>query len=190
MQVNDTPFPAPTKTPQQLRRSALQWQMAALDEQLGVLRTLDAEHSFGIENTAEVSHIVHELHDLLKSAEAISRDAKTLPQAQTLDRIKVFHLTVQRIKGEADRFNGAAVLRAKMRLKGALEDHKASAPDAGDGSAKPPADTDKLYTRASSCCFNAEASQYSAFAMQVNAICDLALELIYNAAADSGTQNS
>ena len=185
MTIRDNNIVTTVPTPQQLRKSALQWQLAALDEQLGVLNTLDREHAFGLETTAEVTHLVGELRDLLKSAEALARDTKTLPQEETLERIKTFHKNVKRIKDEADRFSGGAVLRARIRLQTALEEHMATAPDNGETSAKPPADPEKLLVRASSCCFNAEASQYTAFAMQINAMCDLALEMIYNAAADA-----
>jgi hypothetical protein len=189
MSHNDQPFGNHQPTSQQLRKSALQWQLAALDEQLGALKMLDREHSFGVENTAEVTYIVAELHDLLKSAELLSTEAKKLPPDQVMDRIKTFQKNVKHIKEEAARFNGSAVLRAKLRLRNALEDCHAK-PEETSIADKPAAEPDKLFARANTCCYSAETSQFTAFAMQINAICDLALEWIYNAAGEACEKNT
>lgn len=189
MTPNELPFGNHQPTSQQLRKSALHWQLAALDEQLGALKMLDREHSFGVENTAEVTYLVAELHDLFKSAELLSKEAKSLPPDQVMDRIKSFQANIKHIKEDAARFNGSAVLRAKLRLHNALEDCHVK-PDESTVSDKPATEPDKLFARANTCCYSAETSQFTAFAMQINAICDLTLEWIYNAAGEACQKNS
>ena len=188
MSTSKNPITRDNPTQQELRKSALHWQLAALDEQLGVLRELDKEHSFGIENTAEVTHLVDELRGLVKSAELIAEEAKTLQQEELASRISAFHQLVKQIKEEVDGFNGGAVQRAKLRLHNFLEGD-APAP-ASTVETSTPADPDRLFARAISWCYKAESSQYNAFALQINALCDLALEIIYNAAGEALSQAS
>lgn len=192
---------------QQLREMALNAMLLAVDAQAAALKSMDKEHSFGIENSFSVERLRAECKDLVQAAHAIVKNAEANCLNDTRDKITALAVSARKLKDGADRFQASASPRAKSRYDHLLmqmgmevlqqgcadpEAVKASEAEAG----KAPTNTEiagdvrKLSAQAGFACLRAELDECRAYAMQIHATCNLALEYALKAAAKSARCNS
>lgn len=190
---------------QQLREMALNAMLLAVDAQAAALKSMDREHSFGVENSFSVERLRDQLKDLVQSTHTIVRGADSSCINETREKIKSLASAVTKLKGDADRFKEAAQPRARARyaqllMQMGVEGPKATHPDKTDpadaeaGKALTPGevatDTRGLSSQAGFACLRAEVDEFLAFVLQIHASCNLALEYALNAAAKCARCNS
>lgn len=192
---------------QQLRDMALNAMLLAVDAQSAALKSMDREHSMGIENSFSIDRLRGQVKDLVQSTHLIVNESEKLSQEETRDRIKSLANVARKLKSEADRFREASQPKARHRydhllMQTGLEGFS-GAGEVGQGkcpaeapAGQAPTDTQvshepkKLTVQAGFACLRAEIDIYEAFAMQLHAICNLALEYALNAAASIAKQNA
>ncbi|MBX9685050.1 MAG: hypothetical protein K2X27_00035, partial [Candidatus Obscuribacterales bacterium] len=177
---------------QQLREMALNAMLLAVDAQSAALKSMDREHSLGLENSYSVDRVREKCRDLVQSAQIIVKGGESLCLNETRDKLRSMSTVVGKIKEEVDRFKEQAQPKARARyahletMLGVVVEPKpesADAPKASDASAgQAPTTSDvaaepkKLTAQAGYACLRAEVDEFEAFAMQVHAICNLTLE--------------
>jgi hypothetical protein len=169
--------------PQSVRRSALHFQLLALEGQTRVIKALDIEHAFGIESTSGAELVLGHARDFVKSAEIVAERAGSAPRETTVASLKALRETARRISERASALDKSGLERAKMRLDQCLCEHAQIDPSSLDGVV--PGTAAQMAVKAGVSCYRAEAEQLDTFALQVRALCDLALEYAYNAAVQS-----
>lgn len=168
---------------QQLRDMALNAMLLALDAQSAALHSMDREHSLGVENGYSIDHLRQKSKDLIQSAQVIVKNADTMQLDELREKIVALSMGSVRLKHEADQFKASCQGRAKNRyehLELVLGDNPNK--DTAVGSA-PGRDPRQLTVEAGRACLRAEVDEYDAFALQIHAMCNLALEYALNAAA-------
>jgi len=190
---------------QQLRHAALDAMLLAVESQTAAVKSMDSEHSLGIENTFAAEHLRLKVRELVQAAESIVKDTRTDSFNDTRERIQTLATTAHRLKDEADHFHREATPRARNRyeqlliLLGLAESRLPSNTNKPASENDPPpldapageAPTDtrvstgskNLNAQAGYACLRAEVDEHMAFALQIHAICNLALEYALNAAA-------
>jgi hypothetical protein len=186
---------------------ALNAMLLAVDAQSAALKSMDREHSMGIENSFSIDRLRGQVKDFVQSAHIIVAETEKLSLEQTREKIAALAIVARRLKADADRFRDASQPKAKHRydhllmqtglsgFSGSTEQKPETVPaDAPAGQA--PTDTSvshepqKLTVQAGFACLRAEVDIYEAFTMQLHAVCNLALEYVLNAAAASARQNA
>lgn len=172
---------------QTLRQSALKWQLMALHAQVGALRTLAEEHQFSLGNLQPDS-IYKRVEDAIDTARRFADGMSSQTLAERLHAIQSFKECTDQLRADADTFCKRAQQRANMRLQATITTLVADAGDkevagnsASDTTEEVPAMP--LLNEANHSCFQAESGQYHTFVLQLNATCDLALEMLFIAAA-------
>ncbi len=174
--------------PQQLRKSALKWQLMAIDAQTRVLTIIAEEHRFNLQNFHPEA-LRTRMHDVVSTAEQLASDAGRKPLDDTLRSITAFGENVRQLKTDADTMFNQADFRAHFRLDSTIGSliekaaNKSTESKQDDHTEATAADPTQLLTSASQSCYKAEHEQYHTFVLQVNAICDLAMEMLFVAAA-------
>jgi len=180
-----------TTNPQQLRNSALSWQLKAIDAQARALQMLSEEHSFSVHNLAP-DVLQNRVHDLAQTAVSVAAGAHDVPLETTLAHIASFKKACAELRADADKFAELAAIRAHMRLDNTITKLIASSPEVPTtvpDPEMPSAETMRLLSKANQSCFNAETEQYNTFTLQIKAVCDLALEMLFVSAAYAGTRS-
>lgn len=177
---------------QQLRAMALKAQLLAVDAQAAALRSMDREHTFGIESTYTVDRIHATMHDFMSDIFTLVGKADKVEIAETRSAISVMVARAKELKREADELKERGARNAQFRYNlthGAAETLKVSAetPKTDNSTAveplpAAPVEPLKLQDKADFACLRAEVDEYMAFAMQVHALCNLALEYSFSAA--------
>lgn len=204
---------------QQLREMALNAMLLAVDAQAAALKSMDREHSLGIENSFSVERLRERVKDLVQSAHAIVRSGSAAELAETREKIQSLATVARRVKADADRFKADSAPRAKFRydhllmqmgmvepepavelaptLNGSKADEAiAQTPPSEAPAGKAPTSTDvahdpqKITAQAGFACLRAEIDEYEAFTMQVHATCNLALEYALNFAVETSRSAS
>jgi hypothetical protein len=171
---------------QTLRQSALKWQLMALHAQVGALRTLSEEHNFSLGNL-QPDNIYKRVEDALATARQLADSMSAQTLAERLHSIQSFKECTDQLRADADAFCKLAEQRASMRLQATITSLVSNAgeetapTDDSDAAGKAPALP--LLNEANHSCFQAESGQYQTFVLQLNATCDLALEMLFIAAA-------
>lgn len=183
---------------QQLRTMALRAQLLALDAQAEALRCMDREHSLGVESSTQVNFVRTDVHDFMDDVFALVKKSADVPSDETRGGIAVMVDRAKNLKAEADKLRDCGKRGAQFRYS-TTSPEAASTPvaapgcspaEASVGAVPPtpspvPVTTEKLQAKADFACLRAEVDEYAAFAMQVHALCNLALEYCYTAGADS-----
>jgi hypothetical protein len=168
---------------QSLRSSALHYQLLALDGQLQVLQALDLEHSLGVQSSTEAALLLQHARDLVKSVETIAHRAKSASKESTMQSLLALRDATKRLGDRAQALDRNGLDRAKLRLDQCLSEHPQVPGPSVEGIV--PADAEKLTVKAGISCYRAEVNQFDTFALQIKALCDLALEFAYNSAVES-----
>lgn len=169
--------------PQSVRKSALQSQLSALDCQLRVIKALSLEHSLGVEDSGDAEFLLGQARDLVASSQAVAERAGKVSKDTTLKSLRALRDMAIEIQNRANVLDKDALSRARMRLDHCLSEHAGITTESVAGHV--PADCDSLAVKAGVTCCNAESEQFKTFAMQIAAVCDLALEFAYNSALES-----
>lgn len=195
----NTPTTLPnTRTEQHLRAMALRAQLLALDAQAEALRSMDREHSLGVESSFSIECVRTDVHDFMNDVFNVVRKSSEVAIDQLRGSIGVLAERAKQLKQEGDKLKDRGLNAAKFRYATSCPDAcgtVVAAPGASpvDGAAGPvpqagvtvPASTEKLQAKADFACLRAEVDEYAAYAMQVHALCNLALEYCFTAAADA-----
>jgi len=166
---------------QQIRMSALEYQVLALRAQTRTLGVLSTEHSGGIDlgGDLEFDWLRSQTEDLVSSARTFAKGAQKMSADEIKRTLANLHSTKDSIVVAADKLEGSVGRRAEKRVVDELDG--ATPPDHG----VIPEDTEGLVAKARVTCLRAECEQLSTFVYQVKAACDLALELAYMAASET-----
>jgi hypothetical protein len=175
-----------SENPQALRQSALGWQLMALKAQCKAIAEIAREHHIDLSDI-NPDALSQRVEDLVQSARQIEANAASLPAEDTLAAISQLRSFTEEIKKESAVFVKRANFRSQMRMsadldmmcEGTCETLDATEPEALE------VDRHQLKVGADRRCLKAEGEQDETFAMQINAICDLALEMVLVAAADN-----
>lgn len=161
---------------QQIRKSVLRSQLLALESQAQAIYYLGTEHREGIDlgRNPEIYLVVQDVKDIAQTAKATVDEAKNLSGEEILSRLQGLQTVAQSVVERAEEAYRHMAADADRRLEEHLK-----VPEA-------PEDRHHLKARAYMSCHSAETDQHLTFKIQVRAICDLALELAFTAAAESG----
>jgi hypothetical protein len=190
--LNFTDFPGnPFATAKALRQSALKWQLLALEAQAKAIEAIAAEHHISLSDL-EFETLVDRTRDLVTSANELAREAETTPTNELLPRIVALREASEDLRVDVARFVRTADQRAHFRLTSLLPvlfditkpGEDALKPNDTEENAHIINDAEKLAVASGARCYRAESEQHGTFALQVNSICDLALELVMSAASD------
>lgn len=188
--LNITDFPGNAfATAKALRRSALKWQLLALGAQAKAIQAIADEHHISLRDV-DVNGITAECEDLVKSATTLCTELPSLQQVEVLRRIVALRGVAADIRRRAENFVCIADQRAHFRLSSLLPvlfDNGKNDPMSTEESRENDRlvnDSDKLAAAAGARCFRAESEQHGTFTLQVNSICDLALEMVLSDASD------
>ena len=176
---NDFPLPQ-FDNPQELRQSALKWQLLALQAQLKAIQAIATEHHINLQDL-NPDGLVSRVESMIKSARDFEQCSE--PSANMLEQVRTLRIICDQLKEDAEKFASSAGWRADFRMSSNLlimaepEQEKAAGDD--------PIVEDKktLSLGANHRCLAAGHEQDSTFALQIKAICDLALEMVLVAAA-------
>lgn len=168
----------PVRSQQQMRHLALTSQLIAIDAQATVLKTMDTEHSFGLESTFEVEVLIAAVHDFALSAEHLVLKAKSACIEEIRHSLQAVCNLSADLKTKADSLSKRGQMRAKYRLQNTVLEPNSQAENS-EGTSDP----GKLLAAAQHSCLQAELNQFATFSLQIHAICDLALEYCFNAAS-------
>jgi len=183
---------------QQLREMALNAMLLAVDAQAAALKSMDREHSLGVENSFSIERLRNQTKDLVQSAQTVVKSAESSCIHELREKVKALATSVRNLKDNADRFREAAQPRAKFRYdhllmqmgmeepKLAKDGDEAKQQSSAEAGAAPTntdvaVDSRKLQAQAGFACLRAEVDEYYAYAMQVHATGNLALEYALNA---------
>ncbi|MBI5175954.1 MAG: hypothetical protein SFV17_11715 [Candidatus Obscuribacter sp.] len=172
---------------QQIRKSVLRSQMLALESQAQAIYYLGTEHRAGIDlgRNPEIYLIVQDVKDIADTARKTTEDAKSLTPEEVLSRLQGLQSLAHSVVARAEE----AYRHIQVDSDARLEENLAENLDKGENPTEMPevpADTRHLKARAGMACHSAEIDQHLTFKLQVRAICDLALELSFTAAAEAG----
>jgi hypothetical protein len=188
--LNITDFPGNAfATAKALRQSALKWQLLALSAQAKAIEAIAQEHHISLKEI-QFESLVQQTEDLVKTATTLSMEAESLTTVESLRRIVALRTGTEQLRQDAARFVVIADQRAHFRLSSLLPvlfeqsgDDPLRADETKENKHLEP-DADHLAAGAGARCYRAESEQHGTFALQVNSICDLAMEMVMAAAAD------
>lgn len=172
---------------QLIRKSVLHSQLLALESQAQAIYYLTTEHRDGIDlgNNPQIYLIVQQVKDVAATAKIIVKEAKTAKAEEMLGKLQALQTLANTVVQRTEAVCLHAQVDADKRLERSL------AENLGEGESRSPlpelpTDVKHLQARADIACYGAENNQHQTFKIQVRAICDLALELCFTAAAEAG----
>jgi hypothetical protein len=174
---------------QQLRKSALEWQLVALEAQSEALLQIAEEHRLQI-NDIDPRSLCSRAKDVVESAQDIERQAPSRPLETTLAAIRALREVTDELMKDADAFVQRADWRAQFRMTGSM--HllvDVVSPPSGTDAEPLIRDSHRLIANAGKRCLQAEVQQDGTFAMQIKSVCNLALELVFIAASNHSPKN-
>ncbi|MBX9571862.1 MAG: hypothetical protein K2X77_23415 [Candidatus Obscuribacterales bacterium] len=177
---------------QQLRLQALNAMLSALTAQAAAIQSMDREHSLGIENSYSVKSLLDQANTFAQAAfDAVTR-SESASFIDTRNNVRLLAVAARRLKEEADKFTSRTQPKAATRYQELLlqlGEKENSDSQAAAGEASTPievaASGRKISAQAGYACLRAEIDEFTAFSMQIHAMCNLALEYALNAAAKS-----
>lgn len=183
---------------QQLRDKALNAMLLALEAQSEALRSMDCEHSFGVENSFTINRLCSISKDFLQSTRAIVHASESDSLLEIRAGVRSLAAAAGRLKQEADTFRSSGQAHAKQRyehLLMLLGDQAADTFDYAPATESPTptdvgANPNVLSSQAGRACLRAEIDVFAAFSLQIHAICNLALEYALNAAVKNSHSKS
>lgn len=174
---------------QQIRKSVLRSQLLALESQAQAIYYLGTEHRLGLDlgRNPEIYLVVQDVKDVAASARTIVDEARTVKAEEMTQRLTA----LQTLAHDVVKRTEEACRHAEVEADQRLEDNLADNLDKDENPSElpeVPTDVKHLKARAGIACHCAETDQHLTFKLQVRAICDLALELAFNAAAEAGLE--
>lgn len=160
-------------TRQDIRNQALAAELEALRAQCAAINALDTEHAFALEHTFTAKRILSRVEALVELCQSLQLSIAA-EEGESLVAIEDFRQTAEAIKAAVKDFNGWAQTNAEGREQRALTQHEMLSPGSRE-----------LATGADKSCCQAEVGLFESFVLQVTAICELCLELLYNAAGEA-----
>lgn len=183
--INISDFPGNAfATPKALRESALHWQLLALGAQAKAIAAIAAEHHISLDDLGP-ENLLERAQDIVKTATWVGQNAEVVPVDELLRTVVALRDSGTELKSDVARFVRNADQRAHFRLSSLLPILFAG--NEGDPLEQPAElvdNSDKLAVSAGSSCFKAESEQHGTFALQINSVCDLALEQALSALVD------
>jgi len=172
---------------QLIRKSVMHSQLLALQAQAQAIYYLNTEHQNGIDlgRSPLVLITVQHVKDVADSAKSLAQEAKSISGELMFGRLKALQDLAQSCVERAEEVCRHGTVDASRRLDQSLVDNL----DGGESVSQVPEvphDAKHLQLRADIACHGAETHQFETFKLQVRAICDLALELSFSAAAEAG----
>jgi hypothetical protein len=172
---------------QLIRKSVLRSQLLALEAQAQAIYYLTTEHQDGIDlgNNPLIYMVVQQVKDLAATAKVIVDEAKTIEPEAMAGRLQGLQTLAAATVLRAEEIVRSNRIDADKRLQKSVEENL----QPGEGtSALPELPTDQKHLQAGAdiACHRAQIDQHDTFKLQVRAICDLALELTFTAAAEAG----
>lgn len=168
---------------QQIRKSVLRSQLMALEMQSRAIYQLGTEHHNGVDLgvNPQILLIVGNVKDIADSARQLVDEAGKLPASDILKRLQSLQDRANEVVLRCNETYSEMQRDAKHRLDMNVHDNVEC--ECGENQ---PDCLRTLRARAGMSCYNAELNQHETFKVQVKSICDLALELAFNAAAEAG----
>lgn len=172
---------------QQIRRSALSSQLLALKAQARAIKSIGVEHANGLDlaDNVEVDWLVRNAQDFSESALRHAREFAHADADSKAKSLETLLLTCQDIETRVGNMNSLRHEQAHERMVEAIDALFGGEPPAASDDDPVPSGSKQLEQRAHMSCFSAESEQYSTFGLQVLAVCHLAMEIAFNAAAES-----
>lgn len=161
-------------TKQTIRNNALAAEFEALRAQAAAIHALDNEHTFGLENTWDCNRVVTEVEALIHRCQLLEPALPTLGDTVAAV-IEEFKTAAETAKVHARTFDAHAETGAEKRKETALTPELSAESEPATA----------LATGAAESCLKAETRMYESFALQVSAILNLCMEILYNAAGKS-----
>jgi hypothetical protein len=197
--IDALPTPPKGPSPQAYRESAVMWQLRALHAQTEAVVAIAAEHGINIADIDPHS-IAGRAEDLVAQASHICRQTTTSKPDEIANAIKNLRSNADALRADTSLFVKVADFRAAFRFSGmlpALAEQISTGVQlikgASDNSGQPAENTDqdsvggtatKLAVASARRCYKAESEQHSTFSLQINAICDLCMEMVLAAASE------
>jgi predicted ATP-dependent protease len=174
---------------QQIRKTVLRSQLMALESQSRAIYLLGTEHHNGIDLgvNPQILLIVGNVKDIADTARLLVDEVKKMNAEDVLTRLKALQDKANEVVLRCNETYSEMLGDAKHRLDVNVHDNLRPCECQGEVPAVPDC-TRLLRARAGMSCYNAELEQHETFKIQVKSICDLALELAFNAAAEAGHQ--
>lgn len=171
---------------QQIRKTVLHSQLLALESQSRAIYLLGTEHHDGIDLgvNPQILLIVGHVRDIADTARHLVDHVKSIPADQVLSQLKALQDKANEVVLRCNETYSEMLTDARHRLDQNVHDNLRPC-ECQDGQPEPNC-TRLLRARAGMSCYNAELAQHETFKVQVKSICDLALELAFNAAAEAG----
>jgi hypothetical protein len=184
-------------SPKAYRESAIMWQLKALKAQTEAVTAIAAEHSIKLDDINPRT-LCQRTDDIIATAVRICDEAPKTPAEKIFELIKVLRQTADELRADGALFAKVANFRAAFRLSGMLPSLAAQIhtgavllPKTDESVESEPEDRDalccdhqKLAVASARRCYEAESEQHHTFSLQINAICDLAMEMVLAAAAE------
>lgn len=190
----DNRMPVPPKfkfvpSTQSLRKSALGWQLIAVEAQAEALLQIADEHRLQMTDI-DPRRLYSRAKDVVDTAHGIEKSAAFQPMDSTLAEIRSLRDVTDKLMEDADAFVERADWRAQFRMSGSLHLLEDLPKSSTDSEAEPLVlDPHRLIANAGKRCLQAEVQQDGTFAMQIKSVCNLALELVFIAASSHTVKN-
>lgn len=177
-----TDFSKQTGDGQNLRAIALRAQLLALDAQAEALRAMDREHSLGVESSFYINSICQKIHDFMNDVFAQVRKSDETDILAFRASLTVLLERSKSLKAESDdlKVRGGNAAQFRFALTGGAATSPAATEPQQAGAV--PVDPEKLQNRADFACLRAEVDEFAAFALQIHALANLAMEYCFTAA--------
>jgi hypothetical protein len=174
---------------QQIRKRVLHSQVLAIDMQAQALNSMASETEGGLNLGAnpEIAVIVGQVKDISEVARKFVHEVAVLNQEEIVARLEALQATAISATNLSQVAYDHAQIVADRRLDFTLSDNLTAEEEPTELPVAP-TQTRHLLARAGMCCHMAEMDLNQAFKIQVRAICDLALELAFAAAAQVGSE--
>jgi hypothetical protein len=174
---------------QQIRKRVLHSQLLALDMQAQALTSMASEHEGGLNLGAnpEIAVIVGQVKDISEVARKFVHEVAVLSREEIVARLEALQATAISATNLSQVAYDHAQIVADRRLDVTLADNL-TADEEPTRLPVAPTESRLLFARAGMCCHMAEMDLNQSFKIQVRAICDLALELAFTAAAQVGSE--
>lgn len=177
--------PEGTNNSSRCRKSAMEWELAALEAQSQALIELSEEHRVSLQGI-DPHDFCARARDVVNSAKSIEESAGRSPVSRTLENIAALRKVTDALKDDAHRFVELSGMRVMFAMSGSIDMMTEPAqdnPNKTHDQAVP--DRHSLAVGANKQCLAASGGQDRTFAMQVHSLCDLALETVMQAVAES-----
>lgn len=172
------------------RKSALEWELAALEAQCQALIQLAEEHRVSLHGI-DPQGFCTRARDVVDSALTMEKSARLAPVDKTLENVATLRAVTDALKEDVRRFVELSGMRVRFAMSGSIDMMNQPGqenPHQAHDLVLP--DRHNLAVGANKQCLAASGEQDRTFAMQLQALCDLALETVMQAVAEAEANSS